>query len=199
MPKETFLHLPSEKKQHIEEILLENFYNRHISQVKVSEIVEAMQMSRGAFYKYFQDLEDAYAYLIKKYSMVIHGEILQAISKNKQDFFAGIETFLIRCSQADPNSHHWRMLLFLTQSNNVEMSRRRPVSSDSPMVKQWLELLALNQFDMTTTEEALSFLYFVMALVMGALTDCMTNQWTTAQVLQEFQFRKKWLLHGIKH
>jgi len=52
---------------------------------------------------------------------------------------------------------------------------------------------------MATTEEALSFLYFVMALVMGALTDCMTNQWTTAQVLQEFQFRKKWLLHGIKY
>ncbi len=71
MPKETFLNLSQKKKQHIEQILLEKFYNRHISQVKVSEIVEAMQMSRGAFYKYFQDLEDAYSYLIHKYAMKI--------------------------------------------------------------------------------------------------------------------------------
>ena len=53
------------------QILLENFYNCHVSQVKVSEIVEAMQMSRGAFYKYFQDLEDAYTYLIHKCSISV--------------------------------------------------------------------------------------------------------------------------------
>lgn len=49
MPKSTFLNLPNEKKQRLIEILLENFSARHISQVKVADIVEDMAMSRGAF------------------------------------------------------------------------------------------------------------------------------------------------------
>lgn len=54
MPKETFFNISKEKQQWILEILLDTFYDQHISQVKVSEIVEAMGMSRGAFYKYFR-------------------------------------------------------------------------------------------------------------------------------------------------
>ena len=34
-------------------------------------------MSRGSFYKYFEDLEDAYQYIIKKNSAIIHQDILR--------------------------------------------------------------------------------------------------------------------------
>lgn len=198
MPKETFQNLSAEKKKHIEEILLDSFYDRHVSQVKVSEIVEAMQMSRGAFYKYFQDLEDAYTYLKKKYSMVVHGDILRSIAQHKQDFFLGIEHFLVQCSEAERDSHYWQMLQFLTQSNDLQMSKRKPLPQDSPMVRQWLELLELNRFAIDSTDEALRFLYFVMSLVMNTLTDCIVNQWDTEELIKEFQFKKNWLLKGIK-
>ncbi|AYW50639.1 TetR family transcriptional regulator [Tetragenococcus halophilus] len=198
MPKETFLNLSLEKKQHIEQILLEKFYNRHISQVKVSEIVEAMQMSRGAFYKYFQDLEDAYFYLIHKYAMKIHEDILTSISQHKQDFFLGIENFLRYCSELDRNDHYWQMLQLLTQSSHSQMTQRKKLSPDSPMFSQWLDLLKHNHFVMDSYDEALSFLYFIMNLVMDALTDCIVNNWNTEELVQDFRFQKKWLLQGIK-
>ncbi len=94
MPKSTFLNLPNEKKQRLIEILLENFSARHISQVKVADIVEDMAMSRGAFYKYFEDLEDAYTYTIQYYSIQIHRDILKYISQNKQDFFKELKITL---------------------------------------------------------------------------------------------------------
>lgn len=34
-------------------VLLDIFYNQPVSQVKVSQIVEETEISRGAFYKYF--------------------------------------------------------------------------------------------------------------------------------------------------
>ncbi|KAF1304196.1 TetR family transcriptional regulator [Enterococcus saccharolyticus] len=197
MPKETFLNLPEEKKVHIDHILLEKFYNRHISQVKVSEIVEAMQMSRGAFYKYFQDLEDAYTYLVGKYSTVVHGNILTSINEHKNDFFLGIEQFLITCSQAQPTSEYWQILQLLTRNNVLQASKRVPISPDSPMIVQWLELLRLNHFEIDTTEEAVSFLYFIMSLVMSTLTDFIVNQWTTEELVTDFRFRQRWLTHGI--
>lgn len=64
MPKATFNNLPPEKKIVVRNVLLKIFSDKPISQVKVSEIVEALQMSRGIFYKYFEDLNDAYDYLI---------------------------------------------------------------------------------------------------------------------------------------
>jgi len=198
MPKETFLNLSQNKKQRIEQILLEKFYNRHISQVKVSEIVEAMQMSRGAFYKYFQDLEDAYFYLIHKYAMEIHGDILASISQHKQDFFLGIENFLIYCSKLDRNERYWQMLQLLTQSSHSQMTKRKALSPSSPMFSQWLGLLKHNHFAINSYEEALSFLYFIMNLVMDALTDCIVNNWSTEELVQDFRFQKKWLLQGIK-
>lgn len=198
MPKETFLNLSQNKKQRIEQILLEKFYNRHISQVKVSEIVEAMQMSRGAFYKYFQDLEDAYFYLIHKYAMEIHGDILASISQHKQDFFLGIENFLIYCSKLDRNERYWQMLQLLTQSSHSQMTKRKALSPSSPMFSQWLDLLKHNHFAINSYEEALSFLYFIMNLVMDALTDCIVNNWSTEELVQDFRFQKKWLLQGIK-
>ncbi len=197
MPKETFLNLSVEKKAHIEQILLEKFYNRHVSQVKVSEIVEAMQMSRGAFYKYFQDLEDAYTYLISKCSISIHRAILSSIQQHEQDFFLGIEQFLIYCSELDRHSDYWKKLQLLTQNNELQAMKRTKMSPDSPMVKQWFTLLATNHFEMDSPEEALSFLYFIMSLVMNSLTDCIVNNWTTAELITDFRFRKQWLIDGI--
>jgi len=198
MPKETFQNLPEEKKEHIESILLDKFYNQHISQVKVSEIVDAMQMSRGAFYKYFQDLEDAYTYLIQRYTIQIHGDILTSIKQYKQDFFLGIENFLIQCNKLDRDSHYWHILRLLTQNNQALTAKRKPLAPDSPMLTQWLGLLEQNHFLIESHDEAISFLYFIMSLVMNTLTNCIVNNWSNEELVKDFRFRKKWITQGIK-
>jgi AcrR family transcriptional regulator len=156
-----------------------------------------MQMSRGAFYKYFQNLEDAYTYLIHKCSISVHNAILSSIQQHAQDFFLGIEQFLIHCSELDRNSDYWKKLQLLTQNNEIQAMKRTQMSPNSPMVKQWLTLLSANHFVMNSLEEALSFLYFIMALVMNALTDCVVNNWSTEELVIDFRFRKDWLLQGV--
>ncbi|MDN6617248.1 MAG: TetR/AcrR family transcriptional regulator, partial [Enterococcus sp.] len=68
MPKKTFLNLSEVRQAEIRDLLVTIFYEKPVSQVKVSDIVEALQMSRGIFYKYFEDLNDAYDYLIHYYA-----------------------------------------------------------------------------------------------------------------------------------
>ncbi|WP_165006943.1 MULTISPECIES: TetR/AcrR family transcriptional regulator [unclassified Enterococcus] len=198
MPKETFLNLPEEKKQHLLELLLEKFYDRPVSQVKVSEIVEAMNMSRGAFYKYFQDLEDAYTYTVRHFSQVVHQDILTFIQQNEQDFFLGIEKYLAWCCESDRESTYWRALKLLTHSSDRQAYKRRSFPTDSPMTAQWLRLLEINTFLIDSVDEAISFLYFIMSLVMTALTDSMANDWTKEELIRDFRYRTRWLLHGIK-
>ncbi|MFS1135368.1 TetR/AcrR family transcriptional regulator [Enterococcus hirae] len=198
MPKSTFLNLPNEKKQRLIEILLENFSARHISQVKVADIVEDMAMSRGAFYKYFEDLEDAYTYTIQYYSIQIHRDILKYISQNKQDFFQGIENYLAWCSELEQKSSYWQAIRFLTRSDDFTNHQRTKPSAESGRLKEWFKLLKVNGFHITSEEEAISFLYFVMDLVINSLTDYIANDWTTDELLQDYRYKVKWLQKGLK-
>lgn len=197
MPKSTFLNLPNEKKQRLIEILLENFSARHISQVKVADIVEDMAMSRGAFYKYFEDLEDAYTYTIQYYSIQIHRDILKYISQNKQDFFQGIENYLAWCSELEQKSSYWQAIRFLTRSDDFTNHQRTKPSAGSGRLKEWFKLLKANGFYITSEEEAISFLYFVMDLVINSLTDYIANDWTTDELLQDYRYKVKWLQRGL--
>ncbi|EON3042623.1 TetR/AcrR family transcriptional regulator [Enterococcus hirae] len=197
MPKSTFLNLPNEKKQRLIEILLENFSARHISQVKVADIVEDMAMSRGAFYKYFEDLEDAYTYTIQYYSIQIHRDILKYISQNKQDFFQGIENYLAWCSELEQKSSYWQAIRFLTRSDDFTNHQRTKPSAESGRLKEWFKLLKANGFHITSEEEAISFLYFVMDLVINSLRDYIANDWTTDELLQDYRYKVKWLQRGL--
>ena len=63
MVKQTFKNLPSAKRRRIEAVLLEEFSTYPLADAKVSHIVKNANIARGAFYKYFDDLIDAYVYI----------------------------------------------------------------------------------------------------------------------------------------
>ena len=136
MPKETFFNISKEKQQWILDILLDKFYDQHISQIKVSEIVEAMGMSRGAFYKYFRDLEDAYTFTVRNYSNQVHGDIIASINRNRDHFFLGIEEYLAWCGQLSKDSSYWRSIKLLTRANDLGLAKRLKNQGDTSMVEQ---------------------------------------------------------------
>jgi AcrR family transcriptional regulator len=162
MPHDTFLNLSIEKRQSIDTILLNTFYDQPVSQVKVAEIVSKMKMSRGAFYKYFDDLEDAYTYIINKYAVVIHQDIIKYIQDDRNQFFIGIEKYLVWCSQLDHNEEYWKSLRLLTESNDLSAYKRFPLASDSPLVTQWTDILNASQIIIENHDESVSFLFFIM-------------------------------------
>lgn len=197
MPHDTFLNLSIEKRQSIDTILLNTFYDQPVSQVKVAEIVSKMKMSRGAFYKYFDDLEDAYTYIINKYAIVIHQDIIKYIQEDRNQFFIGIEKYLIWCSQLDHNEEYWKSLRLLTKSNDLSAYKRFPLASDSPLITQWTDILIASQIIIEDHEESISFLFFIMELVMNSLTGFIANNWTTEELVTDYRYRVKWIMYGL--
>lgn len=199
MPNDTFLNLPVNRKEIIDSILLNTFYDQPVSQVKVSEIVSQMKMSRGAFYKYFEDLEDAYTYIINKYAIAIHQDIILYIQEDKNQFFTGIEKYLIWCSQLDHMSEYWKSLRLLTESNDLSAYKRFPLASDSPLVTQWTDILLASDIIINSHDESVSFLFFIMELVMNSLTGYIANDWTTDELVTDYRFRVKWITLGVSN
>ncbi len=63
MVSETFINLSDEKKQKIAQALLKEFSTYPLAKAQVARIVKDAGIARGAFYKYFDDLIDAYVYM----------------------------------------------------------------------------------------------------------------------------------------
>ena len=75
--------------------------------------------------------------------------------------------------------------------------KRIEMDEMNSMMKQWLTILRYNQFQIVSTAEASSFLYFMMELVMGSLSDFIVNDWTSEALLEDYHYKVKWLVHGV--
>lgn len=85
MVKSTFLNLPEEKGESHRGALHE-FSTHALTEAQVARIVKEAGIARGAFYKYFDDLTDAYTYLFKIAIQEIHMN-MQPTDKFDPDFF----------------------------------------------------------------------------------------------------------------
>jgi AcrR family transcriptional regulator len=73
----TFEHLPEAKQARVTAALLAEFSHYPLAQAQVARIVTAADIARGAFYKYFQDLTDAYQYVFQQAMREIHSQLPQ--------------------------------------------------------------------------------------------------------------------------
>ena len=64
MPKQTFLNLPEEKRNHIVNIAIDEFMEYGLENASTNRIVEKSGISKGSFYQYFDDKQDVFMYLV---------------------------------------------------------------------------------------------------------------------------------------
>ena len=85
MAKKTFENLEKEKKEKIYESLKEFFEEEDLKNINVSGIVKKLNIARGSFYQYFEDLEDSYFTILKKETGEIHHKFFNLYKENKED------------------------------------------------------------------------------------------------------------------
>jgi len=100
MPKDTFFKLPTEKRELIERVAIEEFAEKSLQCASVNAIVHNAGIAKGSFYQYFENLEDLYKHIMG----LIHEKKLELIQNlplqtNGLDSFAYLER-LIRASLA---------------------------------------------------------------------------------------------------
>lgn len=94
MVKQTFLNLPEEKKERVTEALLHEFSNHALMEAQVARVVKDANIARGAFYKYFDDLTDAYLYLYQKAIKEIHINMTPSADFDPDFFYERVVKFI---------------------------------------------------------------------------------------------------------
>lgn len=140
------------QKTRVTQALLKEFSQYSIEDAQVARIVKEAKIARGAFYKYFDDLADAYLYLYRQ----AMGEIHMGFGSNLRKF--------------DPNVFYQMTVNFIDKTENskyrelikLHLSRNRIVLHPDlgQASKQMLKLDAKTWSAMVLTHEAINLVLF---------------------------------------
>lgn len=75
MPKETFFNLSQEKKDNLFRVMYKLFIENKYEDVTIRDLVKEAKIPIGSFYRYFEDKDDLYIYMIKLGEQKIYDEL----------------------------------------------------------------------------------------------------------------------------
>lgn len=143
MAKQTFLNLNEEKRKVVEESLKKEFSRVPLKDALVSNIVKCAKIPRGSFYQYFNDIDDAFYYVIGQYSKDIKKALLENIVRNKGDIiisYRQLYIYILDMIEKEENKDYFEKI-FLNMNYDIEIMF-------TPNFNEGLNVM-LNQIDIT--------------------------------------------------
>ena len=122
MAKQTFLNLSEDKRNMVVNALKKEFSRVPLKDALVSNIIIDAKIPRGSFYQYFNDIEDAFYYIIGEYSKDIKRKLLEYLEKNKGDIILSYrELYLYILNVIDnPDDKEYFENIFLNMNYEIE-------------------------------------------------------------------------------
>lgn len=122
MAKQTFLNLSEDKRNMVVSALKKEFSRVPLKDALVSNIIIDAKIPRGSFYQYFNDIEDAFYYIIGEYSKDIKRKLLEHLEKNKGDIILSYrELYLYILNVIDnPDDKEYFENIFLNMNYEIE-------------------------------------------------------------------------------
>lgn len=140
MVTSTFLNLNPEKQAKIQEALLTEFSTHPLAEAQVAPIVKKAGIARGAFYKYFDDLTDAYRYIYGVAMKDIHTRIDQEVAT--QTFNPKVYVQQVSSFVDGVMSSHYRQLIEMHLTRNESLVGNNDDSqADRLSSREWAAMI----------------------------------------------------------
>jgi AcrR family transcriptional regulator len=143
MAKDILTRIKTEKKQNLKAALIDEFSVYSIADAQVARIVAQANISRGSFYTYFEDLYDAYEWVLELVMTEIHHDQVVNPFEATIRFIAGIEVnpyydFLKKYYQVNES-------LFNTYLSHKATTNFATHTKQNLDTKLWLEMLVSHE------------------------------------------------------
>ncbi len=104
MPLMTFLNLKKSRQKEIIDVCLEEFTSNDYAKASINRIIKKLGIAKGSFYRYFENKEDLYRYLVeygKKLNIDLFNKVFEEDIENYQDIFDGWVNFYLAAIRLD--------------------------------------------------------------------------------------------------
>ncbi len=102
MPTQTFMKLPSEKKQRIFSAIYTELQRVSYTEMSINQIIKTAGIPRGSFYQYFENKEDAFNWFLDRISEDLKNYISEKILSVHGDIFEITESLFETFAEDGP-------------------------------------------------------------------------------------------------
>ena len=169
-------------------VLKETFSAKSIYQANVKEIVEKLDIARGSFYKYFEDIEDAYFTILDMETADIHKLFLSLLEENNFEIHAALEAY------------GYKLAEILFEPDNYGLYKNRYLNWTPDLEGKWriyLKEFRPGEDDFSASDFDKDQLEFMKAAVHNLIQRTYLEAWDREDFLLHYKKYMKWLKGGI--
>lgn len=188
--KKTFLNLPEEKRNTIIHAIKEEFLVHPFSDASVASIIEKAGISRGSFYQYFENLEEAYFYILDLFTKDTHFLFYNLLKENNFEYKTTLELYGNVLSKEILNSEFYNLYKFkyLNWTQDLEEKHKKYLMDCNGEAIKSSSLLNKN-------EE----MKFIKAVVHDLVCRLFSENWSEKEFLEKYNLYCKWIIKGVNN
>ncbi len=140
MPNSTFYNLEEKRRKEIIEISIHEFIKNDYYNASLNKIIISLGIAKGCFYRYFENKQDLYTYLVDYCVDKKSKQVLDVIDMSKKDIFEAIQdTINAHINFHSDNSIYAQFLLKAFIDNNISLEKFIFINRDNEILLSLIE------------------------------------------------------------
>lgn len=191
MPKETFFNLPKEKKERILEVLKKEFRSKPFQKVNIKSITEELEISRGSFYQYFENLEDSYFMILDMETTDIHELFRKTLIQKEKS----LNSILISFGE--------QVADVIFQPESYMIYKNRYLYWNEDLNKNWngRKVTRIDTFQNKESEEMMEWekIHFIKSVIHNLIERNFQEEWSREVFLKIYRQHIVWIEKGVDY
>lgn len=201
MPKATFFNLPEEKRFSLIQAAEKEFSRAPLFEASIANIVKTAEISRGSFYQYFEDKEDAYYYILHEQIIRRNKEFLTHLKNHQGNLFEAITTFYydVLVELPDDKEYNFFRNALLNVTHQIETIFNQIIEGHTQRdgMKEITKLVNRDILNIETDRELKHVIQIITAVAFRNFVEKFTKELTDDEAIEKFKMEMKLLKNGL--
>ncbi len=201
MPKATFFNLPEKKRASLIQACEKEFSRVPVFEASIANIVKSAGISRGSFYQYFEDKEDAYYYILHEQAIRRNQAFKNHLQSHEGDLFEAITAFYYELLIELPDDREYDFFrnALLNVTHQIETIFNEIIEGH---VKQnglygLTDLINTDILNIETDEELHHVIQIISSIAFRNFVEKFTKELSDEEAIKNFKVEMKLLKKGL--
>lgn len=201
MPKATFFNLPEKKRQSLIKAMEQEFSRVPIYEASIANIVRTADISRGSFYQYFEDKEDAYYYILQEQANRRNKQVIEQLEIHQGDIFEAITAFYyeLLIELPDDKEYNFFRNALLNVTHQVETIFNDLIETNlrREEMQEITKLINKDLLNIESEHELSHVIHIISAVAFRNFVEKFTKELTDDEAIHRFKVEMNLLKKGL--
>jgi AcrR family transcriptional regulator len=201
MPKATFFNLPEKKRQSLIKAMETEFSRVPVYEASIANIVKTAEISRGSFYQYFEDKEDAYYYILKEQASRRNKQFIMQLEKHQGDLFEAITAFYydLLVELPDDKEYNFFRNALLNVTHQIETIFNEIIENNLRKngIEEITKLINKDILNIESEHELSHVIHIISAVAFRNFVEKFTKELNDDEAIERFKAEMKLLKKGL--